>query len=55
MKMNTTKIAFAAMAALIAAGSLSACKYGIDGDYKADASTKKERSKCKGHNSCAGK
>jgi hypothetical protein len=50
MKMNTTKIAFAAMAALIAAGSLSACKYGIDGKSEGKSAAQKERNKCKGHN-----
>lgn len=49
MKMNTTKIAFAAMAALIAAGSLSACKYGVDGK-EGKSAAQKERNKCKGHN-----
>lgn len=48
MKLNASKIALAAMAALIAAGSLSACQYGVDGKGKTAA--QKERHKCKGSN-----
>lgn len=50
MKLNASKLVLAATAAVIAAGALTACEYGVDRSKGGKTAAQKERNKCKGNN-----